>query len=138
MSKAKKESGVPDWVIYPEEEWIEITPAQTGFDTDGLPSIGAFSELIIADNSLVYFVDDVFTMRKDRTKQLMHRIIDERLDMPWKCEARADHLTQELCDLMAEAGCVRIKIGFESGSDRDRGPAAGQRDGGHRGDRDHH
>lgn len=32
MGKAKAESSVPDWVIYPEEEWIEITPAQAGFD----------------------------------------------------------------------------------------------------------
>jgi CubicO group peptidase (beta-lactamase class C family) len=28
----KVESTIPDWVIFPEEEWIEITPAQAGFD----------------------------------------------------------------------------------------------------------
>ena len=38
--------------------------------------------------------------------------------MRWKCEARADHLDDEICELMAEAGCERVKIGFESGSDR--------------------
>ena len=38
--------------------------------------------------------------------------------MRWKCEARADHLDDEICDLMAEAGCERVKIGFESGSNK--------------------
>ncbi len=23
---------VPDWVVYPEEEWLKITPLQAGFD----------------------------------------------------------------------------------------------------------
>ena len=45
-------------------------------------------------------------------------MIDEKLDMKWKCEARADHLDDEICELMAEAGCQRVKIGFESGSNR--------------------
>lgn len=38
--------------------------------------------------------------------------------MPWKCEARTDHLDEEICRLMKEAGCTRVKLGFESGSDR--------------------
>ena len=45
-------------------------------------------------------------------------MIDEKLDMPWKCEMRTDHLDIEICELMAEAGCERVKLGFESGSDR--------------------
>ena len=45
-------------------------------------------------------------------------MIDQKLGMRWKCEARADHLDDEICELMAEAGCERVKIGFESGSNR--------------------
>ena len=45
-------------------------------------------------------------------------MIDEKLGMKWKCEARADHLDEEICELMHEAGCERVKIGFESGSNR--------------------
>ena len=45
-------------------------------------------------------------------------MIKDNLKMRWKCEARADHLDDEICELMAEAGCERVKIGFESGSDR--------------------
>ena len=42
----------------------------------------------------------------------------QKLEMKWKCEARADHLDDEICELMAEAGCERVKIGFESGSNK--------------------
>ncbi len=45
-------------------------------------------------------------------------MVKQNLGMKWKCEARADHLDDEICELMAEAGCERVKIGFESGSDR--------------------
>jgi radical SAM superfamily enzyme YgiQ (UPF0313 family) len=45
-------------------------------------------------------------------------MIDQNLGMDWKCEARTDHLDEEICALMAEAGCVRVKLGFESGSER--------------------
>ena len=32
MDKTKARSAIPDWVAYPEEEWVRITPAQAGFD----------------------------------------------------------------------------------------------------------
>jgi len=76
------------------------------------------SGLVIRDNTIVYFVDDVFTVKKERVKKILRRMIADKLDMPWKCEARTDHLTPEICELMAEAGCRRVKLGFESGSDR--------------------
>jgi CubicO group peptidase (beta-lactamase class C family) len=31
---AQTETQVPDWVVYPEEEWIKITPEQAGLDVD--------------------------------------------------------------------------------------------------------
>ena len=44
-------------------------------------------------------------------------MIDQNLGMGWKCDARTDNLDEEICELMAQAGCVRVKLGFESGSD---------------------
>tara|TARA_B100002003_G_scaffold251738_2_gene297102 strand:- start:1480 stop:2916 length:1437 start_codon:yes stop_codon:yes gene_type:complete len=76
------------------------------------------SNLIIEDNSIIYFVDDVFTIKKPRVKKILRGIIDEKLDMPWKCEARTDHFDEEIAELMKQAGCTRVKLGFESGSDR--------------------
>ena len=74
--------------------------------------------LIIKDNSIVYFVDDVFTVKKKRVKEILRLMIDQDLGMQWKCEARTDHFDEEICELMAKAGCVRVKLGFETGSDR--------------------
>ena len=76
------------------------------------------NELIIEDNATIYFVDDIFTVHKERIKQILHMMIDEKLEMKWKCEARTDHLDEEICYLMKKAGCIRVKLGFESGSDR--------------------
>ena len=88
------------------------------FDYAASANIDSKESMKIEDNTIVYFVDDVFTVNKKRVKKLLRMMIDEKLDMKWKCEARADHLDDEVCDLMAEAGCERVKVGFESGSNR--------------------
>lgn len=88
------------------------------YDYSASANAGAKSDLIIRDNTIVYFVDDVFTVRKRRVKEILRGISEQGLGMDWKCEARTDHLDEEICELMAAAGCVRVKLGFESGSDR--------------------
>ena len=88
------------------------------FDYSASGNSSQKSSLIIEDNTIVYFVDDVFTVRKHRVKEILRRMIDDDLNMPWKCEARTDHLDEEICELLAKAGCRRVKLGFESGSDR--------------------
>ncbi len=90
----------------------------TKYDYSASANASPKNQLIIEDNTMVYFVDDVFTVRKRRVKEVLRRIVDEKLEMPWKCEARTDHLDEEICRLMAKAGCKRVKLGFESGSDR--------------------
>ena len=35
MNKAE----IPDWVIYPQDKWVQITPAQAGFDAVKFNSI---------------------------------------------------------------------------------------------------
>jgi len=88
------------------------------YDYSASANIGKKSSLKIIDNTIVYFVDDVFTVKKIRVKQILRMMIDQDLGMKWKCEARTDHLDEEICELMAKAGCVRVKLGFESGSDK--------------------
>ena len=90
----------------------------TKYDYSASANISDKDSLKIEDNTIVYFVDDVFTVHKKRVKKLLKMMINQKLGMKWKCEARADHLDDEICELMAEAGCERVKIGFESGSDR--------------------
>ena len=107
------ESVIEEMIHLKEHYWHA-----TKFDYSAAANISEKDSLKIEDNTLVYFVDDVFTVNKKRVKKLLRMMIDQKLDMKWKCEARADHLDDEICQLMAEAGCERVKIGFESGSDR--------------------
>ncbi|MBI4283306.1 MAG: radical SAM protein [Chloroflexi bacterium] len=70
------------------------------------------------NSSLIHFADDTFTLDKKRTKEICQQIIDRRLGIEWVCDTRVDRLDEELVVLMKQAGCIRIKIGVESGSDR--------------------
>src|SRR3990167_7348097 len=88
------------------------------FDYSQSANVTQKDKLIIPDNSVFYIVDDVFSVKKNRTMETLNMMIDTKLDAPWKCEARTDHLTPEICKLMKQANCVRVKIGAESGSDR--------------------
>jgi len=88
------------------------------YDYSQSNNIDSKDKLLTKDNSIVYFVDDVFTIKKERVKQILRGMIEQNLQMPFKAEMRTDHLTPEICRLLKEAGCVRAKIGIESGSPR--------------------
>ncbi|MFC1965898.1 B12-binding domain-containing radical SAM protein [Chloroflexota bacterium] len=70
------------------------------------------------NDSIIHFADDTFTLNKHRAKEICQQIIDRRLRIKWVCDTRADCLDKELVALMKRAGCIRVKIGVESGSDR--------------------
>lgn len=70
------------------------------------------------NSPILYFVDDTFTLRKDRAKEICRGIIKRNLDLKWKCDTRVDCIDYELVSLMKQAGCIRIKIGVETGSER--------------------
>jgi len=88
------------------------------YDFSASANTVAKQDLLIKDNTIVYFVDDIFTVKKKRVKTILKMMIDQNLSMDWKCEARTDHLDEEICELMFQSGCSRVKLGFESGSDR--------------------
>jgi radical SAM superfamily enzyme YgiQ (UPF0313 family) len=63
----------------------------------------------------IFFVDDNFTVNKDRTKQILKWIISERLNLSWSAQTRVDVAEDaELLRLMADSGCDTLHIGFES------------------------
>ncbi len=62
--------------------------------------------------------DDNFTMYKSNLTALLHKIVDEKLDMTWSCNARIDMVNREMLRLMAKAGCWQISYGIESGNQR--------------------
>lgn len=69
-------------------------------------------------HNIIYFEDDTFTLKKERTIELCKKIIENNLDIKWKCDTRADCLSDEVVSLMKKAGCICIKMGVESGSER--------------------
>lgn len=66
----------------------------------------------------VGFFDDVFTMNKNRVIEICKKIIDEKLNISWWCEARANTIDKEMVDWMKRSGCVHISMAIESGSDK--------------------
>jgi radical SAM superfamily enzyme YgiQ (UPF0313 family) len=60
------------------------------------------------------FVDDTFTVDRERIKKICYEIISRKLDINWVCSARADTLTPDLVKLMSQAGCKGVFFGIES------------------------
>lgn len=67
---------------------------------------------------IVRFQDDTFTLNKNRAVEICEGILKRDLNIKWICDTRVDKLDKNLLCLMKKAGCIRIKIGVESGSDR--------------------
>jgi len=66
----------------------------------------------------IFFQDWEFTINKERIFEICDLILEKKLKFLWGCNARAHNLTDELARKMRGAGCVRINIGFESGSQK--------------------
>lgn len=66
----------------------------------------------------IYFQDWEFTINKDRVKKICDLILENKTEIKWGCNARANDLSDKLVKKMKKAGCVRINIGFETGSQK--------------------
>ena len=66
----------------------------------------------------IYFVGDNFTINKNRAAEICRLIKQNKLDIKWTCETRADLVNKELLVEMKSAGCQTMFFGVESGSPR--------------------
>jgi radical SAM superfamily enzyme YgiQ (UPF0313 family) len=72
-------------------------------------------EIKTQKSNRIFFCDDNFTAHKERTKTLLKRIIDEKLNIRWGAQIRTDAANDvELVSLMRKAGCFVVYIGMES------------------------
>jgi radical SAM superfamily enzyme YgiQ (UPF0313 family) len=62
--------------------------------------------------------DDTFTTNKKRVLALCKRMQEKKLGFFWSCDTRVDLLSDELLREMRLAGCQRLSLGVESGSQR--------------------
>lgn len=64
-----------------------------------------------------YIYDDTFTYDRERVLEICSRIINDRLNIEWSAMTRVDKVDYELMRRMKEAGCTRIRLGIEAGTD---------------------
>jgi anaerobic magnesium-protoporphyrin IX monomethyl ester cyclase len=60
--------------------------------------------------------DDTFVLNRDRVKQFCSILIDKHVEINWGCFGRINLMSEDLIELMAEAGCKGIFYGIDSGS----------------------
>jgi radical SAM PhpK family P-methyltransferase len=88
----------------------------------------ALSDLSTIENELRYltehgvknmiFVDDTFNVPLPRFKKICRMMIDNKFDLNWVSFFRCSNADEEAFDLMAEAGCIGVFLGIESGDQR--------------------
>ncbi|MEW6273330.1 MAG: radical SAM protein [Thermodesulfobacteriota bacterium] len=66
----------------------------------------------------ILFYDDLFTVNKQRVRQLCEAMLDHGLDFTWSCNSHPNLLDADTMALMRRAGCWQIAYGIESGSQR--------------------
>lgn len=63
-----------------------------------------------------YFVDNTFNLPIEYAKKLCSALADAKLGIRWRCILYPGFVDEELVRLMAQAGCIEVSLGFESGS----------------------
>lgn len=63
-----------------------------------------------------FFINDEFSLDMDYGKTLCKKIIENHLNIKWKCMNRPDLVDKSLLKLMRDAGCYEIAYGIESAS----------------------
>jgi tRNA A37 methylthiotransferase MiaB len=66
--------------------------------------------------SQVNFSHDIFTADRKWTRRFCEEVRNAKLGVNWTCSTRTDVIDAELLEHMAEAGCVEIYYGIETGS----------------------
>jgi len=64
----------------------------------------------------IYFIDDTFTVIKQRVYAFLRWKKKFNLYEKWRCESRVDIVDRELLHAISENGCITIHFGIESGS----------------------
>ncbi len=65
----------------------------------------------------IAFVDDTFTIRPARIRELFAVLAEKRISFPWTCMSRINTVDRELLSFMRAQGCWHISFGIESGSE---------------------
>jgi anaerobic magnesium-protoporphyrin IX monomethyl ester cyclase len=72
-----------------------------------------------ANPKRIFFGDEIFTVKKDRIRELCQLMIDQGYPekFSWKCQTHVACIDQDLANLMKESNCRTTGLGIESGDD---------------------
>lgn len=75
---------------------------------------------LFPEQKIITFNDDLFTLNKDRLKEIMRLIKEEKIDrkVEFFCSGRASTIDEEICKLLLSMNVKTIFLGLESGSQR--------------------
>jgi radical SAM superfamily enzyme YgiQ (UPF0313 family) len=80
-----------------------------------VPNILAELERYDPKRCVIFFYDDNFAANPIRTKELLREMIRRKLGFEWSTQVRGDIAKDpELLDLLVQAGCDLLHVGFES------------------------
>jgi len=65
---------------------------------------------------LFRFADDSFNLNKKFVEDFCNLLIEEKVDIAWKCGVRAELIYDDLIKKMKSAGCKMVLMGIESGN----------------------
>ncbi len=66
----------------------------------------------------INFYDDQFTFNRQRVEDFCNLMINNPLRMTFNCAVRAEHIDNDLLQLMKAAGCWMISLGIETGDEK--------------------
>lgn len=65
----------------------------------------------------IYMIDDTFNVRRDRTIAICDEIKRRGIKVNWNFRARVNIVTPETMEAVKSAGCTRVHVGIEAGTD---------------------
>jgi radical SAM superfamily enzyme YgiQ (UPF0313 family) len=70
------------------------------------------------DVRFISFVDDTFTIQKQRVYELCDMLQRSGMDIKWTCFSRSDGMDRGVAKVMRAAGCVGVNFGIETGNSK--------------------
>jgi anaerobic magnesium-protoporphyrin IX monomethyl ester cyclase len=74
-------------------------------------------EIVSLGYDTLWVADDCFTLDTTYLADFCTGMIDRGVPVNWTCLSRIDRIDADLVGLMKRAGCIRVYLGLESGSD---------------------
>ena len=66
----------------------------------------------------IRFFDDTITVKKKKVFELVDKMKERKINVPWTAQSRVDAITPEILMKLKEGGCWQLLIGIESADDR--------------------